>query len=70
MGIDWSDLRPPSRWYLVIEGLLPFVNPAGSPSAAGRRCAAAGLVQLAAWRGLVAEWSAPASCILFRRTRA
>lgn len=33
MGIDWQDLAAAFALYLVLEGVLPFLNPGGAKRA-------------------------------------
>ena len=61
MPIDWSDLAAAFALYLVIEGMLPFLNPRGMKRAMAtfsalpdRQLRLAGLVAMVA--GIVILW--------------
>lgn len=61
MPIDWSDLAAAFALYLVIEGMLPFVSPAGMKRAMAafsampdRQLRVAGLLAMVA--GLLLLW--------------
>jgi len=60
MNIDWHDFGTAFALYLVLEGLLPFLSPAGAQrafralaAASGRHVRAMGLASMAAGCGLL-----------------
>jgi uncharacterized protein YjeT (DUF2065 family) len=60
MNIDWQDLGTAFALYLVLEGLLPFLNPAfaqrmfaAMAGAPGRQIRMVGLASMAAGCGLL-----------------